>query len=306
MNRTDGCRDRSRLGDHPMPMTDSSNEPAPPHHSAGTVAASRRDRRQRRDRRRRRAGGLALGVAGVALVTVVVWQGPVVLDEPTTTTMPTSTPPPSVPSGLVAIDEPVSPRPARTIDNRVFVVGDSVVQGASSALADKMPEWSLLVDTKVGRFTREGVKVARGWEAQGDIGQIAVVGLGNNFSPGEDIAGEIDDMMSVFADTEHVIWFTVAEYRPQQAKVNTALRAAAARYPKLVLVDWNAWYESRRNFTGRDHLHLTPAGAAAYASLIAAAVTKMTSAADEIPAPGASRARMYTKGVIPGSTGSTR
>jgi hypothetical protein len=68
----------------------------------------------------------------------------------------------------------------------------------------------------------------------------------------------------------------------------------------LVLVDWNTWYASRRGFTGRDHLHLTPAGAAAYASLIAAAVTKVTQAADEVPAPGASCPRTYTKGVIPG------
>jgi hypothetical protein len=158
------------------------------------------------------------------------------------------------------------------------------------------------MDTKVGRFTREGIKVALAWKAKGDIGQIAVVGLGNNFTPGaENITSEIDDMMNVFADTEHVIWFTAAEYRPEQAEVNAALRAAATRYPKLVLVDWDAWYESQRRFTGRDHLHLTPKGAAAYSSLIAAAVTKVTQAADETPAGGATAPRMYTKGVIPGS-----
>ncbi len=169
-----------------------------------------------------------------------------------------------------------------------------------------MPEWSLLMDTKVGRFTTEGIKVARGWTSRGDVGQIAVVGLGNNFTPGaENIAGEIDDMMSVLADAEHVIWFTVAEYRPEQAEVNVALRAAVQRHPKLVLVDWDSWYQAERGFTGRDHLHLTPKGAEAYSSLVAAAVSKVTHAANEQPAAGATAPRTYTKGVIPGSGSAT-
>jgi hypothetical protein len=285
-------------------MTDSFTEPALPDPVAG--AGSRRERRRRRDRRRRGVVRAALGVVCVVLAALVVWKGPSILNEPMTSAVATSTPsswepPPSVPAGLVAVDEPASPGPVRTIDNRVFVVGDSVVQGASSGLADKMAGWSLLIDTKVGRFTREGVQVARGWKSHGDVGQIAVVGLGNNFAPrSEDIAREIDDMMRVLAGTEHVIWFTVAEYRPEQAKVNAALRAAVASHPQLVLVDWNAWYRAQRGFTGRDHLHLTPEGAAAYASLIAAAVTKVTQSADEVPAAGATSPRTYTKGVIPG------
>ena len=284
-----------------LPMNDPVTEPALPHPSSDTRDGSRRDRRLRRVRRRRWTGGIALVVVVAALAALVVWKGPSILDEPATATVAASTPAPSVPSGLVAVDDTASSGPAKTIDNRVFVIGDSVMQGASFVLADKMPDWSLLMDTKVGRFTREGVKVARGWKERGDIGQIAVVGLGNNFTPGEDIRSEIDDMMGVLSDTEHVIWFTAAEYRPAQAEVNAALRAAAQRYPKLVLVDWDSWYEAHRGFTGRDHLHLTPEGAEAYSSLIAASVAKVTQAANEQPAPGASRPQMYTKGVIPGS-----
>src|SRR4029077_15161170 len=70
--------------------------------------------------------------------------------ESTTTTAATSGR--SIPSGLMAKD-PESDTPAiHSIDNRVFVVGDSVMQGAAPYLGDLLEGWSIQADTRVGRF----------------------------------------------------------------------------------------------------------------------------------------------------------
>jgi hypothetical protein len=180
------------------------------------------------------------------------------------------------------------------------------MQAASTYLPDEMPEWSLTVDTKVGRFTDQGVDVTERWLTRKKaVGEIAVVGLGNNYGGDEDaFATSIDEMMELLADVDHVIWFNVAEYREEQEEVNEQLRLATERHPDLVIVDWNTWYESEPDFTGADDLHLTPEGALAMASLLADAVTDVTAAANEVPRPGVDDPIMTTRGTMPSGSGS--
>ena len=210
-----------------------------------------------------------------------------------------------VPDGLIGVTSTEAVGPPTAIDNHVFVVGDSVMQATATYLPDELPEWSLTVDTKVGRFTDQGVDVTRRWRKKGDaIGEIAVVGLGNNYGGDEAaFAASIDEMMAALDGVDHVIWFTVAEYRDEQAEVNRQLELATRRHPNLVLVDWNTWYEADPDLTGADDLHLTPLGAAAMSRLVADAVHDVTHAANEVPEPGVEDPVMTTKGTMPPGSG---
>jgi hypothetical protein len=196
-------------------------------------------------------------------------------------------------------------RPAlHSIDNRVFVVGDSVMQGAAPYLGDLLEGWSVIADTRVGRFIGEANKVIV--KRRKDIGDIAVLNLGNNYDGDrEEFARQVDFALAALTDVEHVIWVNVGEFESDRAEVNEVVQQAAKSHPNVTIVDWNSWWEKDGSLTGGDHLHLTPEGAEAYAKLIASAVLRETEAAGEIPAPGAKPPKLNTSGKIPGSTSSS-
>jgi hypothetical protein len=60
---------------------------------------------------------------------------------------------------------------------------------------------------------------------------------------------------------------TLKETSPIYRATNAEIRAAAARWPQLVLADWNAWSAGKPWF-GRDGLHLNAAGASALAAFL--------------------------------------
>ncbi|HKY17067.1 MAG TPA: hypothetical protein VJM33_19220 [Microthrixaceae bacterium] len=266
-------------------MTLSATDPDSP---ADADARSRRDRRAARERRHRRVliGVGLLSAAGLVAAAGWVATGGPLAEEPPVAVADDESSAPSVPKGLIGVGSSAPEGPATEIDNRIFVVGDSVVQAASQHLATELPDWSLIVDTQVGRFTGAGVEVATDYAADDDIGDIAVVGLGNNYLGDEaEFAAQVEEMMTALAGVDHVLWLTVAEYEDDQHEVNEVLRAAQAHHPNLVLVDWNSWWDSEPDFTGADQLHLTPEGAEAMAALIGDAVDEVVSAANLRPAP---------------------
>lgn len=222
--------------------------------------------------------------------------------EPTTTLSPSTDL--SVPGGLIGGGTaPVRP-PTHTIDNRVFVVGDSVMQGAAPYLGDLLEGWSVTADTRVGRFLGEAIRVIK--KRRDDIGEIAVLNLGNNYNGSqEQFAGEVAEALEELSGVSHVIWINAGEFEDDRAEVNEALREATRMHPNLTIVDWNSWWEDNPSFTSGDRLHLTPEGAEAYAALVASAVTQVTQAAGEIPAPGAKSPKLNTSGKIPSSRSSS-
>jgi hypothetical protein len=209
---------------------------------------------------------------------------------------------PQVPAGLIR-NGTVAQRPAiHNIDNRVFVVGDSVMQGAAPYLSADLPSWSIIADTEVGRFLDQANTVIA--KSQKNIGKIVVLNLGNNYNGDKaQFAAQVQTALTELSGVEHVIWINVAEFQDDRADVNDVLDQAAVTHPNLTIVDWNSWWSANRSFTGADHLHLTDDGARAYASLVGAAVTRVTDAAGEVPAPGVSKPSLNTSGTIPGSKG---
>jgi hypothetical protein len=223
--------------------------------------------------------------------------------ESTTTTAASSRP--SIPSGLVARDPEADTPAIHSIDNRVFVVGDSVMQGAAPYLGDLLEGWSVIADTRVGRFIDEANRVVL--KRRKDVGQIAVLNLGNNYN-GDEVAfaQSVDTALAGLTGVSHVIWVNTGEFEEDRAEVNEVLREAAKTHPNLTIVDWNSWWEQDDSLTSGDRVHLTPDGAQAYAALVAASVLQVTEAAGEIPAPGAKPPKLNTSGQIPSSSSSSR
>lgn len=191
---------------------------------------------------------------------------------------------------------------ASIIDNRVFLVGDSVLQGAAPYVPEKLSTWSIIADTRVGRFLDEAIKVVKQHSPK-DLGKIVVLNLGNNYGGDQVIfQAQVEEMLNLLSGVDHVLWVNMGEFEKVQREVNDVLRRELLTHPNLTLLDWDTLWKAEPGYTGNDHLHLTPDGADAYAALIAEGVTRVAAAAKETPAPYPKSAKLTTKGQIPIAT----
>jgi SpoIID/LytB domain protein len=130
--------------------------------------------------------------------------------------------------------------------------------------------------------------------------EIAIVELGYNDPSG--FAAKIDQVMTVLRDkgVTRVGWVTMSERRASSAAVfaaaNQALNAARARWPELVVLDWNAasggadrdrWYA--------DGVHLTSTGQSEFALWLRGQVLALATAG-----PGKLGAGRFLRIKIPG------
>lgn len=100
------------------------------------------------------------------------------------------------------------------------------------------------------------------------LGRVLVIGVGYNESA-DGYPHGIDLVMraALRQGARRVVWVTLRETRDVYRSTNVAIRAAARRWPELVVADWNA-YSSGRPWFRRDGLHLTGTGAEALASFL--------------------------------------
>jgi peptidoglycan/LPS O-acetylase OafA/YrhL len=147
----------------------------------------------------------------------------------------------------------------------VTAIGDSVMLGAAPALQARFGTTGY-IDAKVNRQFSAGVDVARNLEAQGKLGTVMVIDLGNNgpFKP-----SDMDSMMRLVPPGTRVLLVTVRVDAAWQDAVNQALRDSASRYSSIKLVDWFGYSENHPEYFWNDGTHLRPAGANAFADLIA-------------------------------------
>jgi hypothetical protein len=149
----------------------------------------------------------------------------------------------------------------------VTAVGDSVMLGASSALRHAIP--SIEVDAVVSRQWDAGVATVGADRDSGRLRPTLVVDLGTN---GTVSAAQFDALVRAAAGTRRIVVVTVRVPRSWEEQDNAVLRAGVSRTPRAVLVDWYAASAGHPEWFAPDGYHLQPAGARAYAALIAAAV----------------------------------
>ena len=147
---------------------------------------------------------------------------------------------------------------------RAYAIGDSVMLDAAPGLEQS----GFIVDAAVSRQFVTGIDILRWRRAAGGLPRLVVVDLGTN---GPISSALFDEMMGVLHGVPRVIFVTVKEPRWWEGEVNDVLRAGVARWQNARLVDWYAYSLGHPDWFWGDGIHLTPAGAAAYAQLVVAA-----------------------------------
>jgi hypothetical protein len=183
-------------------------------------------------------------------------------------------------TGLSAVSSAAS-APAPGARQRVTVIGDSVVtaimytQQARALLGENVDLRFLaavcrrLVQSSCWyKGTRPQTALDLIQSAGTALGKTVIVESGYNEYVDE-YPSDLDTIMRALdaAGVQTVLWVTLKEERQSYATMNTQIRAATARWPKLVVVDWNAASRNRPWFVG-DGLHLDSDGAMGMARLL--------------------------------------
>lgn len=164
-------------------------------------------------------------------------------------------------------------KPARAqtpgpVDPRLFVIGDSVLLGAQPAVVARLPGWTVTVYAQEGLSTLAAPAIIAA--NRPNVGEVAVIALGNNDRGNPVTFGQrIDGVMQALSGTRRVIWINLRQFASWVPAMNAQLQAATTRWPNLEIADWDARATPDPALVYADGLHLTPAGAAAMAELIA-------------------------------------
>jgi hypothetical protein len=206
--------------------------------------------------------------ATVPASTASPTPAPTAAPTPTPTPRPTPRPAPSRAAPTPAAT-PAPGAPPATADppGGVTAVGDSVMLGASSALRQAIP--SIEIDAVVSRQWDPGVATVSSDRSSGRLRPTLVVDLGTN---GTVSASQFDAMVRAAEGSRRIVFVTVRVPRPWEAQDNAVLRAGVSRHPNTVLADWYSASEGHPEWFAPDGYHLQPAGARAFAALIAASV----------------------------------
>jgi peptidoglycan/LPS O-acetylase OafA/YrhL len=206
------------------------------------------------------AGGVAVDstttVAGAAAPTTVAGAAGTAPDPtsvvPTTVPTTTATAPPTTVSAAI----------------HTIAIGDSVMLGAAPQLKDVLGPDSY-VDAHVGRQFKEASSMIDWFAANGKLGQVVVVHLGNN---GTVSADTVDDVLDRLGTVPRVVVVNVRVDRSWQDSVDATLAARVPAHPNAVLLDWYAASDGHPEYFYDDGTHLRPDGATQYAALIKSAV----------------------------------
>jgi hypothetical protein len=101
------------------------------------------------------------------------------------------------------------------------------------------------------------------------IGPTVVIFVGYNDDP----ATYRNGMPSVLRamrnhGVKHVLWLTLHAVYKQYVDINHAIYAAKQRWPIMTVLDWNRYSAPHSSWFGADGIHMTGAGAVAYATYL--------------------------------------
>lgn len=176
---------------------------------------------------------------------------------------------------------------------RVTLFGDSVAaalvyqQAARRTLGKGL---DLQIDAKVCRRLAETGCPYKGdrpasvlslvTQPEKPLGSVVVIDVGYNDVP-SDYGADIDRVMQALVrqSVTTVIWVTMQERRVLYRTTNTAIRAAAKRWPQIRIADWDDASAAKPKWFVDDGLHLTSAGAVGLARFLRPLVLAWTCSA---------------------------
>lgn len=151
----------------------------------------------------------------------------------------------------------------------VVAMGDSVMLSAAKELRKSMP--NIDVDAAVNRQASMAANLLRARRDAGKLGDVVIIHLGNN---GTFSAKHFDQIMQVLADVPRVVFLTVKVPRVWERTNNIVIAAGVQRYPNAVLLDWREASYTHPELFAKDGIHLQPAGARLYTSLLVETLSK--------------------------------
>ncbi len=127
----------------------------------------------------------------------------------------------------------------------------------------------ITVDGKVSRQLSAAPAVVSQLKAEGKLHRYLVIELGTN---GPFTAQELESLMRDAGPGHGFVLVNTSDPLPWEQAVNQVIDQVAASYPHTVLVNWYQAAQKVPQDFYPDHVHLVPAGAKYYATLIADAV----------------------------------
>ena len=169
---------------------------------------------------------------------------------------------------LAPSDEPIKPIEDLASTTGLWVTGDSVILGIRSKLEAK--QHISLVNARVGRQAPELLAVMR--VDQTSVPESPVVfNLGNNNALTESTVVEIFETLK---NQPQIIVVNTAVPRSWKDANNAIISSVAARYPNVIVIDWNKISTGRPELFAPDGVHLSPAGSDVYVDLVVSVLTK--------------------------------
>jgi peptidoglycan/LPS O-acetylase OafA/YrhL len=153
--------------------------------------------------------------------------------------------------------------PPQVID--LVAIGDSVMLGAATQLQER----GYVVDAVISRQFKAGVEIVTYLNQLRVLGSVVVVHLGTN---GPTSTETLDAFFSQLSEVPFVVVLTTRVAKDWQDRNNELIRALPERWPNVRVLDWYALSEGQQDWFYDDQTHLRPAGARAYAELIAQTV----------------------------------
>jgi peptidoglycan/LPS O-acetylase OafA/YrhL len=156
----------------------------------------------------------------------------------------------------------------RTIDDMgkkpaVFLLGDSVMVGATPELLKRLPKLS--IDSQVGRQLSKGIQILTERKNNGVLSDTVIIHLGNN-SPIN--ANQMTALVNLLSDTKKIILINLKLPRNYESANNRLFSDMANKNKNVTVIDWRENSMNAKNIFGKDGIHLTANGAKLYAGLI--------------------------------------
>jgi len=169
---------------------------------------------------------------------------------------------------LAPSDELTKPTEDLASTTGLWVTGDSVILGIRSKLEAK--QHISLVNARVGRQAPELLAVMR--VDQTSVPESPVVfNLGNNNALTE---STVVDIFETLKNQPQIIVVNTAVPRSWKDANNAIISSVAARYPNVIVIDWNKISTGRPELFAPDGVHLSPAGSDVYVDLVVSVLTK--------------------------------
>ena len=156
--------------------------------------------------------------------------------------------------------QPLTPPGTRgTYYQKVTLVGDSVLLGASPYLQRRLPSAS--VDAKVGRQGSDGLKLVQSLHETAQLGDAAVIHLGTNGYLAEK---QFRALLAQLSDRKTVVVLNVYGARRWTGPNNELIGRVSQSFDNVRLVDWHAIGQANPDYFVQDGIHLSGSGIHAY------------------------------------------